>query len=800
MRTFQTLPVLPIRNAVAFPGITQPFLVRRPAGLAAIRAAQEKDGLLIAVAQRTPDEREPGADDLHEVGTVLHIEKVKGSDKQGLQIWVRGVERVALEKLTRERSHWSAEAVPLADRPHGDSDTISVLFRSLKELAHQVVSLLPGQTEELLHVIDKIEEPALLAWLCAHYLEQPIERKQPLLEKTSLKERYLLILEWMRERRESLSLEGEIRDKLAQKLNRSQREMVLREQMRTIREELGEEGESAGDDLRKKLEDAGMPEEVRKVADPELKRLESLGSNSPETHVIRNYLETLAAMPWAKSSGESLEKLDIDEAQAILDEDHYGLEKIKRTILQSLAVMKLRKEAQGTILLFVGPPGVGKTSLGQSIARSLGRKFVRVSLGGVRDDAEIRGHRRTYIGAMPGKIVQGLKRAGERNPVFMLDEIDKLANSFHGDPAAALLEVLDPEQNKAFTDHYLDVPFDLSEVFFIATANSLDTIPPPLLDRMEVIQLSGYTTAEKLRIARKYLIPRKLKEAGLQENALELGDPALSRIIQGHTREAGVRELSRRIGALAKFGAMRVLKALKTGPLPAPVAVDDSMLEEVFGPERYVQEAKELRPQAGVVTGLAWTPVGGDILFIESSLMPGSGRLTLTGQLGDVMKESAQIALSIVRASLPSVSPGFEYEKKDLHIHVPSGAIPKDGPSAGITMLTSIASLFTGRSVSPELAMTGEVTLRGAVLPVGGIKEKMIAAHRAGIRRVILSSRNRKDLREVPDEVRQDLEFVFVDTTVQVLEQALGIRPLSPCFGDPQTPGAATLPPAASVA
>jgi ATP-dependent Lon protease len=779
MKTIERHPVLPIRNAVAFPGITQPFLVRRPSGVAAIRSAQAGDGHLIAVAQKQPDEKEPSDSEIYRTGTLLKLERVKGSEKQGFQIWVRGVERVALGELERGGGHWTAEARSLPDRANDEPETIQMLFKNLKGLSHQILDLIPGQTDEAQALVEKIEDPALLAWLSAHYMEQPVARKQELLENASLKERFLVVLEWMRERREALSLEGEIRDKLAQKLNRSQREAVLREQMRTIREELGDEAEGGADDLRKRVDEAGMPEEVRKVAEQELKRLESLGSGSPETHVVRNYLDTLIAMPWQKDSGAQLESIDLEGAEKILDEDHFGLDKIKQTILQNLAVMKLKGQAQGTILLFVGPPGVGKTSLGQSIARALGRKFVRVSLGGVRDDAEIRGHRRTYIGAMPGRIAQGIKRAGERNPVFLLDEIDKLAHSFQGDPAAALLEVLDPEQNRNFTDHYLDVPFDLSEVFFIATANSLESIPAPLLDRLEVIQLSGYTTAEKRHIARKYLIPRKLQEAGLPDGALELSDERLGSIIQGHTREAGVRELARRIGALARFAAMRRLRAKSD----AAVAVDDAMVEEVFGPERYVQEVKELRPQPGVVTGLAWTPVGGDILFIESSLMPGSGRLTLTGQLGDVMKESAQIALSVVRSSLPQVAPSFEFEKKDLHLHVPAGAIPKDGPSAGITMLTSIASLFTGRSVSPELAMTGEITLRGAVLPVGGIKEKVIAAHRAGIRQVLLSSRNRKDLREVPEEVRKDMRFELVDTASDVLRHALGIQPAAPAAG-----------------
>ncbi|MBX9769100.1 MAG: endopeptidase La, partial [Bdellovibrionales bacterium] len=503
----------------------------------------------------------------------------------------------------------------------------------------------------------------------------------------------------------------------------------------------------------------------------ELKRLESMGPQNPESHMIRNYLDWLCSLPWAISAPETI---DLEQARQTLEADHYGLEKIKKRILQHLAVMKLRKGGKGSILLLVGPPGVGKTSLGQSIAKALGRKFVRASLGGVRDESEIRGHRRTYIGSLPGRILQSLKRVKENNPVFLLDEIDKLARGFQGDPASALLEVLDPEQNSTFVDHYLDVPFDLSKVFFIATANSLDTIPGPLMDRLEVIDLNGYTTNEKLHIARNHLLSKQLAEHGMEPGQIVIPDDVLLKMINHYTREAGVRELQRVIGNICRASAEKVLNLASAPGTISPVILTAADLEEILGPEKFTHEVVEKIAPPGVVTGLAWTPHGGEILFIESTMMPGTGKLILTGQLGDVMKESAQIASSLVRAKLAVTVPGMNFEKHDLHVHVPSGAIPKDGPSAGIALLTSLASLMTGRSVSPKLAMTGEITLRGAVMPVGGIKEKILAAHRAGIERVILSRKNEKDLRDVPAEVRSQMRFDFVDSASEVLGIALG--------------------------
>jgi ATP-dependent Lon protease len=580
----------------------------------------------------------------------------------------------------------------------------------------------------------------------------------------------------MQEFKEGLSVQAEIRSKLNQKFGQAQRQTILREQLKAIREELGEgEDSTVEEKLQKKMEEAQMPDEVKKVAERELRRLGEVGNQSPESHIIRNYLELLTDLPWHKSSPEK--EIDLDEARRILDQDHYGLEKVKKRIIQHLAVLKLKKDSKGSILLFVGPPGVGKTSLGHSIATALGRKFHRVSLGGVRDDAEVRGHRRTYIGAMPGRIVQGLKRAGENNPVFLLDEIDKLSRAFNGDPAAALLEVLDPEQNANFLDHYLDVPFDLSKVFFIATANSLDSIPGPLLDRMEVIDLSGYTTAEKVHIAKNHLIPKQLKEHGLSPEQLAISDDTLLRLITNYTREAGVRELQRRIAAVLRGSSERVLKASDSiSPSALPIRVQTHDLEEILGAERFTHEIAETINPVGVVTGLAWTPVGGDILFVEATAMPGAGHLMITGQLGDVMKESAKIAQTLIRANLSQLNSRIDLSKVDLHVHVPAGAIPKDGPSAGVTMLTALASLISGHRVSPKLAMTGEITLRGAVLPVGGIKEKVIAAHRAGVEKIILPKKNERDLKEVPEDVRASMQFHFVENASELFSHALNLQ------------------------
>ncbi len=762
-------PVLAARNVVLFPGTSLPLNVGRPKSVAAVEAARQGEGFIIAVAQKNESDGDALPRDLYAVGTLCKIEKVRGTAEHGYQVLLRGVSRVHLSKVGEEGGAIVASTDLLPDVKDADDKTIEALVGSVKTLAKEILAMIPGDTRRVEELVDGIDDATLLTHLCAEYIDVSLASKQELLELVSLRQRSLKLLEFMQLQKETLKLQTEIRDKLSTKIGKMQRDALLREQVKAIREELGDEDVGkASDDYADKIAAANMPEDVKKVALEEARRLESLGNSSPESHVIRNYLDLLCAMPWAKSTKDNL---NLEQARQSLDHDHYGLDKIKKRIIQHLAVMKLKENKRGSILLFVGPPGVGKTSLGQSIAKALDRKFARVSLGGVRDDSEIRGHRRTYIGAMPGRIIQGLKRAGVNNPVFMLDEIDKMGRGYSGDPAGALLEVLDPEQNSNFNDHYLDVPFDLSKVFFIATANSLESIPGPLLDRMEIIDLSGYTTSEKLHIAKNHLIPKQLTEHGVKVEQLKLADDALMRVITHHTREAGVRDLERKISEIIRGMTEKVIDAEGQ-----PLLVELKDLDDLIGPERYVHEVAELVVPPGVVTGLAWTPQGGEILFIEASLMPGSGKLTLTGQLGDVMKESVQIAMSLVRSNLPAYVPGFEYDKKDIHVHVPAGAIPKDGPSAGVAMLTTLASLFTGRRVSPVLAMTGEITLRGAVMPVGGIKEKVMAAHRAGIETIMLPKRNQKDLRDVPEEIKSKLRFEFVETAAEVLRVALGLE------------------------
>jgi ATP-dependent Lon protease len=765
------IPVLSIKDNVIFPGNALPLKVARSQNIAAIEYAHEHGDLILAVSQKTDAS-------LYSVGTLSKIDKIRGNSKDGYQLFLRGVSRFRVSEFVHKDNQVFAIGEDWKDVVDADADTYRTMLEVLKTMSVKILNLLPEDTRHLSELVKGIDDLSYLAYLCSSNLSAEADKKQELLETAGLKDRVLILLDVMQKQKDGLEIQSEIREKLGQKMGKYQRETILREQLKTIKEELGEiDGpDEKKDDLRQKIIDAGMPEETLKTAMDEFKRLESMGPQSQESHVIRNYLDLLVALPWEKSSNANLEDLNLESTADILNKEHYGLEKIKKRVLEHLAVMKLRKTSRGQILLLVGPPGVGKTSLGQSIAKSLGRKFVRGSLGGVRDDAEIRGHRRTYIGAMPGRIIQGIKRAGENNPVFMLDEIDKMGRGYQGDPASALLEVLDPEQNATFMDHYLDVPYDLSKVFFIATANSLDTIPGPLLDRMEIIDLSGYTTAEKLHIAKNHLIPKQWEEHGMTAEQLVVSDEALMKVIHSYTREAGVRDLQRKIVALVRAMAQRVLA--QGASLPITIEVKD--LEEILGHERFVHEVAETLNPPGVATGLAWTPQGGEILFIEANLMPGRGQLMVTGQLGEVMKESTQIALSLVRSRLAHVIPNFKFEEKDIHVHVPAGAIPKDGPSAGITMLTTIASLLTGISIDSKLAMTGELTLRGAVMPVGGIKEKVIAAHRAGIERIIMSKRNQKDLREVPEEVKGALQFYFVDTAAEVLKIALNVEAAEP--------------------
>ena len=806
-----SLPLLALRKMVLFPGMSVPIRVGRQQSLAALEALRAthpdlQNAKLVAVLQKSEEQREQLLpSELHHVGTLAQIERVRGNEKDGYQIVIRGLERVTIvdpreaqlaPNATRAnraqggagrdsnanstsagasapKSYLEGSVMSLFEKADADPQTIEALLKSLKSLAKEILEFLPNANEQMVTLVDGITDLEFLTHITAANIDLPMEQKQEILEMTSTKSRALRLLEILQHLRDEMQVRNEIRDKMTTKLGKNQREAILREQLRAIREELGdseETGPNKPEDYRKKIDEAGMPEAIRKVALDELKRLEALGQQSPETHVIRNYLDLLVALPWMTTPSP---EINLQASRETLRNDHYGLEKVKKRILEHLATMKLKEGGRGLILLFNGPPGVGKTSLGQSIAKALGRKFVRVSLGGVRDDAEIRGHRRTYIGAMPGRIIQGIKRSGVTNPVFLLDEVDKLGRGYQGDPAAALLEVLDPEQNGTFTDHYLDVAYDLSKVLFIATSNSLETIPGPLLDRMEVIDLNGYTTAEKMHIARNHLLPKQLEEHGVRLDQVELTDEVLNEIISHHTREAGVRDLQRKLAGVSRGVATKIVEGLP--PTETAVHVGKEDLEEMLGPPRYDHEVAETMAPPGVTTGLAWTPVGGEILFIESALMPGSGRLTLTGQLGEVMKESAQIALSLIRSRLPLVSSSLEFDKRDLHLHVPAGAIPKDGPSAGIAILTSMASLFTGKPVSPKIAMTGEITLRGAVTPVGGIKEKIIAAHRAGIERVILAKRNERDLKDVPAEVKEKMTFHLVDNVGDVLKFALGL-------------------------
>jgi ATP-dependent Lon protease len=764
------IPVLPLKNTVLYPGVAQALRVGREKSIRALQKAFENNNWILALTQRDPQRKIESMEDLYTIGVLCKIESVRGNPEQGYNIVIRGHERIRIVTSSEQSGFFEAIYDAVDDIADLDESTKKALLGSLKMLSTEVLKLIPADTREVEELVGTIEDLSYLTFLAAANADLDLKEKQNLLEQLSQKERVMHLLTLLQAFKENLEVQADIRQKLTSKIGHSQREQILREQLKTIREELGEGDEEAvNESYQKKIEEAGMPEEARKLAEQQAKRLEDITSQSPEHHMIRGHLDLMVSLPWSKSS--SNDNIDLDAARKILDADHFGLEQVKKRIIQHLAVMKMKQNQKGSILVLVGPPGVGKTSLGQSIAKALGRKYVRVSVGGVRDDAEIRGHRRTYIGALPGRIIAGIKRAGENDPVFILDEIDKLTRAFNGDPASALLEVLDPEQNNTFLDHYLDTGFDLSKVFFICTANSLETIPGPLLDRMEVIEVSGYTLAEKFHIARNHLIPKQLLEHGLSADQLQFSEEALHKIISHFTREAGVRELQRKIAAVCRAATEKVVRA--NG---AKVVIGLNDLEEILGQERFYHDVTEEIVQPGVTTGLAWTPVGGDILFVETALMPGKGHLIITGQLGDVMKESAQIALTLLKARLPFEGPVIDFSNHDLHVHVPAGAIPKDGPSAGVTLLTSMASLFTKRVVSPKLAMTGEITLRGAVTPVGGIKEKVIAAHRAGVTEVMLPEKNRKDIKEIPEEVRAGIKFHFVEHINEVLKVALNFE------------------------
>jgi len=773
------LIIVPVRNVVLFPGMVVPLVVDRERSRAAVQEAVRLQRPLGILLQTKRDVDQPDPDDLHWVGTTASVLRYVTAPDGSHHVICQGVQRFrALQFL--EGYPMLAAQVQLIDEATPTDVDIEGRALNLKERAIEILRLLPQVPEEMVAALQGVEGPARLADFISGLMDVGVEEKQALLETFDLKARLDKLLDLLTHRIEVLKVSREIDERTKASIDDRNREHLLREQMRTIQKELGEGDQTASEiaELDKAITEAKMPEEVEKQARKELKRLERMPEGAGEYSMVRTYLDWLIELPWAADKEDAI---DIAEARRILDEDHYGLEKVKKRILEYLAVRKLNPSGKSPILCFVGPPGVGKTSLGQSIAKATARKFVRVSLGGVHDEAEIRGHRRTYIGSLPGNIIQSLRKAGTRNCVLMLDEVDKLgAGGFHGDPASALLEVLDPEQNSTFRDNYLGVPFDLSGVMFICTANVLDTIPGPLRDRMEVIQLPGYTAAEKLQIARRYLVARQLAATGLTPEQCQISDEALSAIIDDYTREAGVRNLEREIGRVFRSVAVRIAEGsaqqMTIGPADLPA---------ILGPRTFEAEVAMRKPVPGVATGLAWTPVGGDILFIEAARMPGTGKLILTGQLGEVMKESAQAALSLVkgRAQLLGVTPEL-IEKSDIHVHVPAGATPKDGPSAGVAMFVALVSLFTSRPVRTDVAMTGEISLRGLVLPIGGVKEKVLAALRAGIGTVMLPSRNRRDLEEIPADARAQLEFVWLEEVDDAIATALA----------PAQPGAAPVP------
>ena len=772
-RPAAVLPVLPLGDLVLFPSMIAPLIVNTQRSMRLAQEVARGDRLFIAVLQRKgemPDDQ-VGAADLHEVGCLARLIKLLKFPDDTLRILVQGEARCQIVRCAEQDGFLRAAYIGLKDSATKDIE-LEALARSVSQRFQEVITLSPTLPEELKIALFNTDDPSKLADLVASNLNLPLPERQALLEELDVRARLQKIIAALHRERELLRLSNEIQTKVSETFTKGQREYFLREQLKTIQRELGEveQPRSEVEEIRKKIEAAGLPAEARKAADKELERLAVVPPMSPEYGVIRTYLDWLAEMPWAKTTED---RLDIAHARGVLDRDHYDLARVKDRILEFLAVLKLKQNLKGPILCFAGPPGVGKTSLGRSIAAALGREFVRLSLGGVRDEAEIRGHRRTYIGALPGRIVQGLRRAGSRNPVFMLDEVDKLGADFRGDPAAALLEVLDPEQNFAFSDHYLDVPFDLSRVLFITTANTLDGIPPALRDRMEVLDLPGYTPREKLHIARRHLVPKQLAAHGLTPGQLRLPAATIEAVIAGYTREAGVRNLEREIANVCR----KTARAVAEGRRP-PAAVPPERLRALLGPKRFESETAETAAEPGIAVGLAWTPTGGDILFIEVARMPGKGNVILTGSLGDVMKESAQAAVSYVRARAARYGlPENFIEKTDLHIHVPAGAIPKDGPSAGLALAAALVSLVTGRALPADLAMTGEITLRGRVMPVGGVKEKVLAAARAGIRRIVLPARNRDALAEVPADIRRVLKFRFVKSIDAALDAALNGRP-----------------------
>ncbi|MEX2628710.1 MAG: endopeptidase La [Tistlia sp.] len=761
------LIILPVRNFVLFPGVVMPVALGRPASIAAAQEAARQGRPIGVLMQRDAAQDEPATVDLHRTGTIANILRYVTGQDGSHHLICQGEQRFQVEAFVQEQPFLAARVKRL-EEPAEDSPEIEARFLNLKARAGEALQLLPQTPPDLAAAISGTSSPSALTDLVAAYMDASAEEKQEILETLDLTTRMDRVARLLAERIEVLRLSHEIGQQTRASLDERQREVLLREQMAAIQRQLGEDDGKAEEvaELTKAIDEAGMPEEVEQAARKELRRLARMPDAAAEYGMIRTYLDWLIELPWALPEPPPIE---IAEARRILDEDHFGLDKIKRRIVEYLAVRKLAPQGKAPILCFVGPPGVGKTSLGQSIARAMNRKFVRVSLGGLHDEAEIRGHRRTYIGALPGNIVQAIRKCGARDCVMMLDEIDKMGAGIHGDPSSAMLEVLDPEQNNSFRDNYLGVPFDLSRVVFIATANLLDTIPGPLRDRMEVISLSGYTDSEKLEIAKRYLVGRQLEANGLGKGQVEIDDEALAEIIRGYTREAGVRSLEREIGRVLRHVAVGIAEGTETH-----ARIGMAELGELLGPRRFDDEVALRVSLPGVATGLAWTPVGGDILFIEATRSPGGGKLILTGQLGEVMRESAQAALSLVKGRAEALGIDSElFEKQDIHIHVPAGATPKDGPSAGVAMTLALVSVLTGRTLRSDTAMTGEISLRGLVLPVGGIKEKVTAAARAGITRVLLPARNRRDYEEIPKDARERLEFVWLERIDEAVEAAL---------------------------
>ena len=761
------LPLLPLRNSVMFPNTVMPLVVGREKSVKLVKDAIASQKMLVVVAQKDGRVEDPKEEEMYAIGTVGTIIKTSNLSDNSLSVIVQGVTRIRVKEFTRVDPYYSARIEVLEDLAIKDIETEALLI-NLKDMAKKAISLSKTLPNELTLIIENINEAGKLTDLIASNLNISIEEKQGFLEILEVKQRLKRVSVLLNKELQALELADKIHSDVVGNVTKAQREFYLREQLKAIKKELGEDGEDAGEikDLKEKIKNSGMPKEVEDEATKELNRLSKMHPSSAEYTVARTYLDWLVELPWIFGTEDNM---DLKNVRDVLDEDHYNLDKVKKRTIEYLAVRKLKPDKKGPILCFAGPPGVGKTSLGKSIARALGRKFVRISLGGVRDEAEIRGHRRTYVGALPGRIIQGIKRAASKNPVFMLDEIDKLGSDFRGDPSSALLEVLDPEQNFSFSDHYLNVPFDLSKVMFIATANVLESIPRVLLDRMEVLNIPGYTEEEKLMIAKSHIIPKQIEEHGLTNENLSFSDDALRAIIRDYTREAGLRNLEREIATICRGVATDVAEG---NIEKAEIGVD--ILSKYLGQKKFFSEIAERLSRAGIATGLAWTSTGGDIIFIEASKMSGKGNLTLTGQLGDVMKESAQAALTYVRSQAKelNIADNF-YEKNDIHIHVPAGAIPKDGPSAGITIFTALLSLLTEKRVRSDIAMTGEITLRGMVLPVGGIKEKVLAARRAGIKRIILPKNNEKDLEDVPENIKKDMQYHFISRMDEAAEIAL---------------------------